>query len=336
MRNVRPQWLSASQLIATDNDNVVALPDPNSGRLGNLIASAGAPGQSHELSWEFGARAAFNTESTAWSNSTRRVRRSPAVVAVVAVTSLLVTTTGFAAATGLPGPAARVVDHVLKHIDLTVQPPEIGSAVGQSIPSGPTNPAAATSGSGGQVGSGNTASCSSTDQRSELSPVCGVATGHPVLSGSGDTSAGNLQATVGGNASTSTGNHTQKTGRSSNGTHEGGLGIGTPSNQGTSRGGTRPGDTGGRATGFSTGTGSNRGGNNGTGSNRGGNNGTGSNRGGNNGTGSNRGGNKGTGSNRGGNKGTGSGHHRHHRGSGSGTAIPDPGITSSDNDGGPG
>ena len=117
MSNVSPLRISASELIAVDND--VTLPDPRSGRLGELFAAAEAPGQSHELTWEFGARTAFNTESLAWSTGRRHLRRSPAVVAVVAVASLLLTTTGLAAATGVPAPAARVVDHVLRHIDQT-------------------------------------------------------------------------------------------------------------------------------------------------------------------------------------------------------------------------
>ena len=49
MPNVRPLRLSASQLVAADNDNLVTLPDPSSGRLADLIASAGTPGQSYEL-----------------------------------------------------------------------------------------------------------------------------------------------------------------------------------------------------------------------------------------------------------------------------------------------
>ncbi len=332
MPNMRPLRLSASQLIAADNDNLVTLPDPSSGRLGELIASAGGPGQSHELSWEFGARTAFSTESVAWSNGRQRLRRSPAVVAVVAVTSLLVTTTGLAAATGLPGPAARVVDHVLRHMDLTIQPPEVASAVAQSPLSVTSNPNPATSGSAGRVRIGNSASCSSSSHQSNYGSACGFAAAHADSGGRGGTTGTSEKASSGGKTTGPIRVEGQKTGRSSSDTHIGGS-IG--SKHGTGRGGAGPAGSGGQSTGSGQGTGSNRGGNKGTGSNRGGNKGTGSNRGGNKGTGSNRGGNKGTGSNRGGNKGTGTGHHHHH-GSHHGTAIPDPGTTPSGGDSGAG
>ena len=326
MPNVRPLRLSASQLVAADNDNLVTLPDPSSGRLADLIASAGAPGQSYELNWEFGARTAFTTESLAWSDGRRRLHRSPAIVAVIAVASLLVTTTGLAAATGLPGPAARVVDHVLRHIDLTIQPPEVASAVGQSPLSGTSNPTAALSGSKGRVRTGNIASCSSTSQQSNHGTTCAIPVAHTNSRGRGGTAAASDNASSGGKATRSVRVEGQKAGRSSGDTHIGGsLGGAIGSNRGTGRGGAGHSGSGGQSTGSGQGTGSNRGGNKGTGSNRGGNKGTGS----------NRGGNKGTGSNRGGNKGTGTGHH-HHRGSHHGTAIPDPDTSSSDGDSGAG
>lgn len=321
MSNVSPRRLSASQLVAAGNENVVTLPDPGSGRLGDLFAAAGAPGQTHELSWEFGARTAFSTESMAWSDGRRPLRRSPAVVAVVAITSLLVTSTGLAAATGLPGPAARVVDHVLGHIDLTIQPPETASVGAQSQSSGAPNPAAATSSA--QVGGVSASSCSSTTHQSDFGSTCGLPTAGTNPSDRDGTSATSKGAAVSRKATTTTRSQSQKTGDSSEGTHSGGgHGGATGSNHGTNQGGTGRGSVGGnKGTGSGTGTGTNRGGNKGTGS------GTG--------TGSNRGGNKGTGSNRGGNKGTGSGHH-HHRGSDHGTAVPDPGTPSSGDDSGTG
>lgn len=203
MPNVRPLRLSASQLVAADNDNLVTLPDPSSGRLADLIASAGAPGQSYELNWEFGARTAFNTESLAWSDGRRRLHRSPAIVAVIAVASLLVTTTGLAAATGLPGPAARVVDHVLRHIDLTIQPPEVASAVGQSPLSGTSNPTAAPSGSTGRVRTGNIASCSSTSQQSNHGTTSAIPVAHTNSRGRGGTAAASDNASSGGKATRS-------------------------------------------------------------------------------------------------------------------------------------
>jgi hypothetical protein len=326
MPNTRPLRLSASQLVAAADDNLVTLPDPSSGRLGDLIASAGGPGQSHELSWEFGARTAFTTESLAWSNGRRRLRSSPAVVAVIAVTSLLVTTTGLAAATGLPGPAARVVDHVLRHIDLTIQPPEVASAVAQSPLSGTSNPTSATSRSTGRVRTGNTVSCSPISLQFNHGPACAMPVAQTNSRGRGGTAAASEKASDGGKTTRSVSIEGQKTGRSSSATNIGGsLGGAIGSNHGTGRGGAGHGGSGGQSTGSGQGTGSNRGGNKGTGSNRGGNKGTGS----------NRGGNKGTGSNRGGNKGTGTGHH-HHRGSHHGTAIPDPGTPSSAGDSGAG
>ncbi len=302
MPNMRPLRLSASELIAADNDNLVTLPDPSSGRLGDLIASASAPGQSHELSWEFGARAAFSTESLAWSEGRQRLRRSPAVVAVVAVASLLVTTTGLAAATGLPGPAARVVDHVLRHIDLTIQPPEVASAVAQSPLSTTSNPTPATSGSTGRVRTGNSASCSSSSHQSNHGSACGTPVAHTNPRGRGGRATASENASSGGNTARSTRIEGQKTGRTSSDTHIGGS-IG--SNHGTVRGGAGPGGSGGQSTGSGQGTRSNQGGN------------------------------KGTGSNRGGNKGTGTGHHRH-RGPHHRTAIPDSGTTPSGGDNGAG
>ena len=84
--NVSSTSLSASELVAPDN--VVALrADTSSGKLADLIRSASAPAQPHELSWEFGARTAFKNGSLAWSPARPRLHRSPAVIAVAAVSS---------------------------------------------------------------------------------------------------------------------------------------------------------------------------------------------------------------------------------------------------------
>jgi hypothetical protein len=310
MSNVSLPRLSASELIAVDN--VVSLPDPRSGILGDLFAAAGAPGQSHELTWEFGARTAFNTQSVAWSHGRRRLRRSPAFVAVAAIASLLVTTTGLAAATGVPAPAARVVDHVLRHINITIQPPGTTAAVAQSPSSSAAN--AVATGSTGQIRSGSSASCALTSHQTNLRPSCGLPTSHPDRGGRGGSSRAAGSGPVGGRATTSRRSQSLKTGNASSGTHGGGsLSTGTGSNHGTSQGG-GTGGTGGQSTGTGTGTGSNRGGNKGTGSNRGGNKGTG--RGGRHGTGTKRGTGTKHGTGTGGNNGTGAG-----SGNGSGAGV---------------
>jgi hypothetical protein len=330
MSNVSLRRLSASDLIAVDN--VVTLPDPRSGRLGDLFAAAGAPGQSHELTWEFGARTAFNTQSVAWSHGRRRLRRSPAVVAVAAVTSLLVTTTGLAAATGVPAPAARVVDHVLRHINITIQPPGTIAAVAQSPSSSAASPVAVTPGSTGQIRSGNSASCALTSHQTNGGSSCGPPKAHPDRGGRAGTSSAAVSVAVGGRATTSQRSQRQNAGNASSGTQSGGsLGTGRGSNHGTSQGGgTRSGGTGGQSTGTGTGTGSNRGGNKGTGSNRGGNKGTG--RGGRHGTGTKRGtgtgGKNGTGAGNGNGSGTGVGtgpsHHHHGTGAMGATSPSQP------------
>src|SRR5665213_3950354 len=100
-----------AELISLDDlggvDNIVAMPNLMNGRLAVLLAAASAPVQEHELRGELAARTAFQAAVSSWPNSKRRLRRTPAAIAVTTVATMLVATTSLAAASVLPGPADR-------------------------------------------------------------------------------------------------------------------------------------------------------------------------------------------------------------------------------------
>jgi hypothetical protein len=116
----------SSEDIEGANGTVVELPNLISGKLADFLSNASGPVQQQELTWEHGARTAFRAANVSWPKPQRRLHRSPAVVAIATVASLLVTTTSLAAATGLPAPAARVVDRVLNRVGIPVTPPAVG------------------------------------------------------------------------------------------------------------------------------------------------------------------------------------------------------------------
>jgi len=106
------------------DDNVVAMPDLLHGRLADLIAAAGGPPQEHELRGELAARTAFRSAAESWPSSRRRLRmrRGPAVVAATTMATMLVATTGLAAASVLPGSAGRAVDGFLGSVGVDIAP----------------------------------------------------------------------------------------------------------------------------------------------------------------------------------------------------------------------
>ncbi len=115
------------------DDNVVALPNLLSGRLADLLAAASGPAQDHELRGELEARTAFRGASVAWPTARRRFRRTPAVLAVTTVATMMVATTGLAAASQLPGPAGRAVQGLLGSVGVTIAlPAPSGSTTGAS------------------------------------------------------------------------------------------------------------------------------------------------------------------------------------------------------------
>jgi hypothetical protein len=116
------------------DDNVIAMPDLLQGRLADLIAAAGGPPQDHELKGELAARTAFRSAAQSWPSSRRRLRmrRGPAVVAATTMATMLVATTGFAAASVLPGSAGRAVDGFLGSVGVDIAP--------SSTPAAPSAP----------------------------------------------------------------------------------------------------------------------------------------------------------------------------------------------------
>jgi len=105
-----------------ENGNVLDFPNIMSGQLADLIAAASAPAQPDELGGDprFGVPSG---RSKILVGSPRRLRRSPAIAALAAVASLIVGSTSLAAATGVPAPAARIVDQALHHVDIDIHLP---------------------------------------------------------------------------------------------------------------------------------------------------------------------------------------------------------------------
>jgi hypothetical protein len=123
-------------------DNVVEMPNLMSGRLADLLAAAGGPAQLHELRGEQSARMAFESAVESWPRSRRHIRRTPALVAVTTVATMLVATTGLAAASVLPGPAGRAVDGLFGSVGVNLGPPAThpgpSSPIAASAPSAPS------------------------------------------------------------------------------------------------------------------------------------------------------------------------------------------------------
>jgi hypothetical protein len=338
---------------------VVELPNLVTGRLADIIAAASATGSPRELAWEQSARSAFRTEAANWRKTKRFWWRNPAA-AVVASVSLLFATSGLAAATGFPAPEARVVDQVLKSVDINVQAP---GTSGPTAPSGasavPTLPAAppATLAAGPRLHAMRRSTClgqslgslgatsyqlngTSSSFACEHHQPAVVQSGSSTRSGAGGQSGSSQGSSTVGTVGTSGVNQSPQRGAGAGvGTKRGtSTGTGTAIGPGTNRGGNRGTSTGtgtgkGTGTGTGPGPGTNRGGNRGTGKGTGTGPGPGTNRGGNRGTGTGTGTGKGTGTgpgpgtNRGGNRGTGTGN-----GKGAGTG-PGPGTNRGGNRG---
>ncbi len=130
--------------------------------------------QEHELRGELAARTAFQAAVSSWPNSRRRLRRTPAAIAVTTVATMLVATTSLAAASVLPGPANRAVDGILGSVGVDIGPPATpptAPGTGGSAAVAPTPTAlgragvthvgcsAGNAGSGSASGSIQTASC---------------------------------------------------------------------------------------------------------------------------------------------------------------------------------
>jgi hypothetical protein len=111
------------------DDNVIAMPDLLHGRLADLIQAAAGPPQEHELRGELAARTAFRSAVQSWPSPRRqRMRRGPAVVAATTMATMLVATTGLAAASVLPGSAGRAVDGLLGSVGVDIAPPSTPAA----------------------------------------------------------------------------------------------------------------------------------------------------------------------------------------------------------------
>ncbi len=325
----------------SDDSTIVDLPPLASTGLLELLEAAAAPAQAHELSWELGARTVFRAETARWPRVRhRRARR--AVVATTIAATVLAGSTGLAAATGFPAPAARIVDHMFDDQSAAVAPS--GAVTTPANPaSGPRRRAAAPapasvlptpsthhivtppcsirvtgSAEGRSSGSSTAMSCRSTsvaDPRpatGELPTRTGRGGAAPVGSPTPATSG---EAPVTGVTPPPTGvtnptppptspSSTTTTSTTTTTPSRGpGTGTGRGGNQGTGSGTGKKGTGGTKGAGGKKGTG--QGGRQGTG--RGGNQGAGSGRGGSPGTGTNRGGVKGSAPGTGANRGRGSG-----------------------------
>ncbi len=90
---------------------VVQFPNLSTGSLADLLSAASAPAQPHELTWEHGIRAVFQTERLGWPKARRRIART-SIAALAIGTGLIGGSAGLAAATGFPAPAARIVNQI--------------------------------------------------------------------------------------------------------------------------------------------------------------------------------------------------------------------------------
>jgi hypothetical protein len=242
--------------LVSNGDNIVTLPNLATGRLADLLAAASGPAQDHELRGELAVRTAFVAASDAWPSTRRRFRRTPAVLAVTTVATMMVATTGLAAASELPGPAGRAVQGILGTVGVTLQAPTPAAPVPTPTAT-VTAPSSYSQGWSHHVGSvrrgcasGNTPTAGSVETASCTITVPGhaasttptaprpVAQAHasaPVRTrgGSGSTGAGG--GTAGGGAAGQHHGGAPGTGSGSSG------GTGTPPGGGTTRGGNQGG-----------------------------------------------------------------------------------------------
>ncbi len=295
-----------------ENGTIVDLPLVGSAELIDLLTAAAAPVQPHELSWEHGARTVFRSEVTRWPSTRRRGRT--AIVGLGMAAAVLTGSTGLAAATGFPAPAARMVDHMFD-ADPSAVPsapaptaPALAAArrgrtapVVTSVTPALPNHSAATGNAAAHTPERTIAGIPTTPGPDAQTSVSDQPAAIPApTNGAGGTAGAPAVTSTTSPTVTVT---TSNTGGSSDGNAGTGNGA-TGTNPGGNRGGNQ--GTGNGATGTNRGTGRGGSGNGGTGTNRGGNQGTG--------TGG------GTGTNRGGNRGTGPGKGTRRKGTGRGSA----------------
>jgi hypothetical protein len=227
-----------------DTGNVVELPNLTSGPLGELFEAATAPGRPSELAGETDIRVLYRWEASEWPQRTRRrwrIRIPPRVAVVTVAAGILATSSSLAAATALPSPVARAVDHVGGRFGPPFLEMGAGPSHSRQKSSGTPHGTTASPGSTGSTAGGHPRTTCSSAQTSG-SRNCGAAT---------PTSTSPPSSV----SRTTIANAVSPADRSQNASA-------SNDRSGSGSGG--------------SGTGSNRGGNQGTGSNRGGNQGTGS------------------------------------------------------------
>ncbi len=163
------------------SNNIVALPNLMSGQLADLLAAAAGPAQDHELRGEHAIRTAYLVSASSWSDQRRRFRRTPAVLAVSTLATMMVATTGLAAASELPGSAGRAVQGILGTVGVTSAAPAPARATPAAssdiLSSG--NVATGSSGGGAQRTAGfatTASSCASGSGSSTGTAAAGVVT----------------------------------------------------------------------------------------------------------------------------------------------------------------
>ncbi len=100
-----------------EGDNVIELPNLVSGPLADLLAAAGAHGDTGELAGEATMRDEFRVAASEWPSSRRHPRRASAACAASLVAGMILATTGLAAATGLPLPTTHLVDQAINQFN---------------------------------------------------------------------------------------------------------------------------------------------------------------------------------------------------------------------------
>ena len=309
--------------------NVVELINQPSDALARLLAAAAGPARPGELRDERQARVLYSAGVSSWASRRRWNRRSSGVAALVSTACLLAGTSGLAAATALPTPAARVVDRVLQTADINVEPGPDSS--GHTSVAAGAGPAAGTIGTSGAAAHSHGSEGSGPCRTAAVGTIAGVTTLHAAGTGCAAPAPSPTPArTVHAVGHTNSGAATPVAPAPSAGA--GVTMIHRTGGDGTR--GTQAGSTGGSATaggGSSGGAGSGNAGSGtgtGTGTNRGGNLGTGTNRGGNLGTGSGGGKKGGGGAKKGGGSGNkGSGRHHGTGTTGTGTDPTSPPTT---------
>ncbi len=140
-----------------------SLPGGLSAALSQVLDQARAPAHPKELEGESAVRAMFRAEAAKWAAPRRPRLRRPLVMAGAASATFLLASGGLAAATGFPGPAARIVDQVLRQMGINVHVPtngQPGSGVDNAQNGGGGVPAS--SGSSPSAGASSATSTGST------------------------------------------------------------------------------------------------------------------------------------------------------------------------------